>query len=280
MSKIGVSIQGHVGSFHDAAQARYFKDTPVELSHRDTFAQVFNDVTTGACEYGVVAIENSLYGSINTVYDLLLKHKPWIVGEVYLHIEHCLIAEKGVKLSEITEVHSQREALGQCEAFFESHLPHAELVETNDTAGAVKDLAQRPKRHIAAVASSVAAREYGLEIIERGIETNKQNYTRFIVIQKQKSFDAQKQNKTSIVLELAERPGVLHETLGVFAKRKINLTKIESRPLIGKAWHYLFYIDYQAGIDEPSSRDCLSELMQQGATITVLGSYRSNQDWA
>lgn len=276
MSKITVSIQGQKGSFHDAARSHYFKGATT-VNHCASFKDVFNAVSKGTSDFGVVAIENSLYGSINEVYDLLLKHKPWIIGEVYLRIEHCLIAESGVELSEIKEVHSQREALGQCQAFFEQHLPNAELVETTDTAGAVKNLSETPKRHIAAVASSAAAKEYGLEVLVRGIETNKQNYTRFIVIQKQKSFDAEQQNKTSVILELAERPGILHETLGVFAKRTINLTKIESRPLIGKAWHYLFYIDYEAGIDEPSSRDCLGELMKQGATITVLGSYQKGK---
>ena len=267
-----VAIQGQAGSYHDIARSRHFENaTSYPYA---TFEEVFKAVDSGDAEYGLIAIENSLYGSINKVYDLLLQFKPWVCGEIYLRIEHCLIARGQTPLNKITEIYSQHEALEQCQQFFKESVPQAKLIEADDTAGSVKKLENLPTS-AAAVASEQAAKIHGAVILKKGIETNKQNYTRFIVFQKQKSYETTGMNKTSIVLELPEKPGALHEILGLFAKAKINLSKLESRPIIGKAWRYMFYLDFDAGVDEPSCRDILNKLKKECLLLQVLGSYKS-----
>ncbi|HIA91949.1 TPA: ACT domain-containing protein [Candidatus Saccharibacteria bacterium] len=269
-----VAIQGQAGSYHDTAQRQFFADATIVPAM--SFSGVFDAVTNDRAEYGLIAIENSLYGSINRVYDLLLQHKPWVCGEVYLRIEHCLISKSKQDLKNITAVYSQHEALEQCREFFREHMPTVQLVETNDTAGSVAMLKDLPPT-AAAVASQAAATLHNAHIIHKGIETNKQNYTRFIVFQKQKNYDLSGQNKTSVVIELPEKAGVLHEVLGLFAKAQINLSKIESRPIVGKAWHYMFYLDFDAGVDEPTSRDVLAKLQTLTTKCIILGSYKNSR---
>lgn len=270
-----VAIQGQKGSFHHQAAVQFFGDD-VAINSCDTFKDVFQAVTTGNTDFGIVAIENSLFGSINPVYDLLLRSGCQIIGEVYLRIEHCLIGLSGADVGKITEVHSQLEALAQCEDYLDKNLPDAKRFEEHDTAASVEMIKTWGDSTKAAIASRQAAELHDMHIIAEGIETNQENYTRFVVIQKsgETPDDA---NKTSLVLttKADTKPGALYKALGAFAKRDVNLTMLQSRPLVGKAWHYLFYVDLETASSSPEFKETLSELHELGFDVTVLGSYKS-----
>jgi prephenate dehydratase len=283
MKQATVAIQGQAGSYHHIASKDYFNES-LQYIFSDTFKDVFLQVDGGNADYGIVAIENSLYGSINSVYDLLLKYKPWICGEIYLRIKHHLLGTNLASLNSIKQVHSQREAMAQCEAFLDSKLPQVTKFETQDTAGAAKYVAEMADPTIVAIASKDCTSLYGLKIMQSGIESNHHNYTRFIVIKNRSheniSLIDPSKSKTSIVLQLAERPGILHEALGSFASRQINLTKIESRPIVGKAWHYMFYVDFESSINSKSGKEALFELKKKGNKITILGTYEKGKQIA
>ncbi len=270
-----VAIQGGPGSFHALASEQYF-DGDITLVPCDTFSETFKALGKTA-DYSVVAIENSLFGSINKVYDLLLKHRAWIIGEVYLKIEQCLVGLPGARIDQIKEVHTQAEAMAQCEEYLDTRLSAAKRVEQHDTAASVAMIKLWGDVSKAAIASRAASELHDLEVLADEIETNKQNYTRFIVLAKPgvelPNATSDGQPKTSIVLSMADKPGALYHALGVFAQRNINLSKLESRPVIGKAWHYIFYLDFEAGLDNPEAKAALDELKKEGHEITVLGSY-------
>ncbi|HMS92329.1 MAG TPA: prephenate dehydratase [Candidatus Saccharibacteria bacterium] len=269
-----VAIQGLESSYHDIARKSYFSGKH-QVVHCDTFKEVFESVEHRRADFGLVAIENSLYGSINEVYDLLLKYKFWISGEIYLRINHCLLANKNAQITDIKQVHSQLPALAQCEDFLDTHLSQAERVEEHDTSASAALVAKANNIHLAAIASESAAKLYDLQILASDIESNKQNYTRFIIFSKNKTLikDA---DKTSLIVHTDNdtQAGALYRTLGVFANRNINLTKIESRPIVGKAWHYLFYLDFEIGANSAEGKEALKELEAIGAQATVLGSYK------
>ncbi|MDX1766164.1 MAG: prephenate dehydratase domain-containing protein, partial [Candidatus Saccharimonadales bacterium] len=207
--------------------------------------------------------------------DLLLKYKFWISGEYYLRIKHALIGAPGAKISQITEVHSHPVALAQCEEFLDTTLSRAERFESHDTAGSVAALATDKKPRQAAIASVAAAKLYEMAVLKEGIETNKQNYTRFIALDAKQSI-ADNSNKTSVVMEAANTPGSLYRALGVFADKDMNLSKLESRPIIGKAWHYMFYIDFEAGLEEERTNSALKILEEMDNRVQVLGSYQKH----
>ena len=268
------AIQGQEASFHDIA-ARQIYGENIDIVPCETFASTFAALSSGEADQAVVAIENSLFGSINEIYDLLLKHRFWICGEVYLRVEQCLIGLQGASLQKITEVHSHPVALAQCEDFLDKKLPQAKRFESHDTASSVVEVKQWGDPTIAAIGSAAAAKLHGLKILAREIETNKQNYTRFVVLQKNKK-SIEGTDKTSLVLVTSHQPGSLHKALGVFAKRGINLSKLQSRPIIGQAWHYMFYVDVEVG-NGTKLADSLADLKQQDCEATVLGSYKSGQ---
>lgn len=265
-----IAIQGDQASFHDIVAHDYFGDSRRVFC--DTFVGTFEALADGRADYALVAIENSLYGSITEVYDLLLKYKFSIVGEAYLRVEQCLIGFPGTKLEEIEAVYSHPVALAQCDRFLETRLPEAARHETHDTAGSVAMIAEFDNPRLAAIASRQAAELYGLDVLEASIETNKENYTRFVVLGKQPVQDG---NKTSLIVTTGHQPGALHDALGVFARRSINLSKLQSRPIIGKAWHYMFHLDVDAA--GPDVELAINELESQGCEVTVLGSYKSGQ---
>jgi len=271
-----VAIQGVQGSFHDLAAQHYFGEyTPV---CRDTFHEVFTDVSSGEADFGLVAIENSLYGSINQVYDLLLEHDDiWINGEIYLRINHCLIGLPDANIGSLQEVYSHPVALAQCEEFLDRELAAAEQHSHHDTAASVEDIKRWNDPTKAAIASEKAARLSGLKILKQNIETHHQNYTRFIVLSKNRDV-SEAAGKTSFVLTSLKndtdlRAGSLYRALGCFAKHGINLSKIESRPVIGRAWHYIFYMDFDAGLNSELAQQALDELKSLGAEVRILGSY-------
>ncbi len=269
-----VAIQGQEASFHDIA-ARQFFGEDIKIVACETFGETFAALAQGTVDQAVSSIENSLFGSINEVYDLLLKHKFWVGGEVYLRVEQCLIGLPGADLAKITEVHSHPVALAQCEDYLDKILPQAQRFESHDTAGSAADIKKWHDPAKAAIASAAAAKLHGLEVLAGEIETNKQNYTRFVVLQKNKQ-PLRNANKTSLVLITSHEPGSLYNALGAFAKQNINLSKLQSRPIIGQAWHYMFYVDVEAG-EGPKLTKALKALEQQKCEVTVLGSYKSGQ---
>ena len=232
-------------------------------------------VQDGACEYGLIPIENSLAGSIHRNFDLLLRHQLSIVGEYYLRVKHCLISLPGVSLAEIRKVISHPQALSQCEAYLRRLGVPVEAVY--DTAGSVKMMVEEGDRTQAAIASRRAAKLYQMQILAEGIEdavddSSAANFTRFLVIASQ-PVSPLENSKTSIVFSLRNLPGALFKALSVFALREIDLTKIESRPLPGTLWQYLFYIDIAGSTCEPAVSHALDNLAEFALMLRVLGSY-------
>ena len=263
-----VAFQGEPGAYSEQAVFNYFGD--VETQPSESFDVVFAEVASGACEAGLIPIENSLAGSIHQNYDLLLRHDLYIVGEYLLRVQHCLIALPDVKKSEIKKAISHPQALGQCAGYLRSLGIKPESVY--DTAGSVKMLKESGARDTAAIASRRAAELYGMQILEEGIEDNVENFTRFLAISKTEG-KPEGEAKTSIVFTLKNQPGALFKALSVFALRDIDLTKIESRPLQGKPWEYLFYIDFIGATHEDTARRALDHLSEYALTLRVLGSY-------
>jgi prephenate dehydratase len=263
-----VAFQGEPGAYSEEAAQGYFGT--VETQPCETFDDVFAAVTSGACESGLIPIENSLAGSIHQNYDLLLRHDLHIVGEYFLRVRHCLIGFPGVEVSEIRRVISHPQALGQCAGTLRGLGVKTE--PAYDTAGSVKMLKESGKRATAAIASKRAAEIYGMQVLQEGIEDNPENYTRFLSISP-RPVQPESEAKTSIVFTLKNQPGALFKALSVFALRDIDLTKIESRPLAGKPWEYLFYIDFIGAIKDESLKRALDHLGEYALMLRVLGSY-------
>jgi prephenate dehydratase len=263
-----VAFQGEPGAFSEEASFGYF-NKPETVPH-ETFDEIFAAVTAGECEYGLIPIENSLAGSIHQNYDLLLHNSLYIIGEYFLRVQHCLITFPGVIKPEIRKVISHPQALGQCAGYLRGLGVKTEPVY--DTAGSVKILKASGEYTTAAIASRKAAEIYGMEILQEGIEDDPENFTRFLVIAPLPAKPSG-ETKTSIVFILKNQPGALFKALSVFALREIDLTKIESRPLAGKPWEYLFYIDFIGSGDEDHVRKALDHLGEYALMLRVFGSY-------
>ncbi|RKY65002.1 MAG: prephenate dehydratase [Candidatus Latescibacterota bacterium] len=272
-----VAFQGELGAYSEIAARALFGD--VELSPVETFEDVFRAVNAGECDRGVVPIENSLTGSVHRNYDLLLEHPLWIVGEVKLRIVHHLIALPGVKLEDVKKAHSHPQALEQCRAFLRER--KIEPVPVYDTAGAVRILKEKKLKDSAAIASIQAARDYGMDVLVSDIAEHRENFTRFLAVGKEPAGDL-KDPKTSVVFALKNIPGALFKALSVFALRDIDLVKIESRPIRGKPWQYMFYLDFEGGMEEERCRRAVDHLGEIATFLRVLGSYdkgREVEDW-
>jgi prephenate dehydratase len=265
-----IAFQGEAGAYSEQAVFNYFGK--VDTQPCESFDVVFDAVVSNQCESALIPIENSLAGSIHQNYDLLLRHNLHIVGEHFLRVQHCLIAMPGVKKEDIKKAISHPQALGQCAGYLRSHGIKAEQVY--DTAGSVKMLKESAALDTAAIASRRAAEIYGMQILEEGIEDNPENYTRFLAIQRESTVpDASEEAKTSIVFTLKNQPGALFKALSVFALRDLDLTKIESRPLQGSPWEYLFYIDFIGAPHEEITKRALDHLGEYAVMLRVLGSY-------
>ena len=264
-----VAFQGERGAFSEDAATKLF-GRDIDLLPCARLRDVFEAVAENKVGFGVVPVENSQAGSINETYDLLLIYSLNIFAEVILKISHCLMALPGEDLTGIEIIYSHPQALAQCEEFLSGL--RAEIVPTYDTAGSAKMIAERQLKGCAAVASREAASRYALEILAPEIETNVNNYTRFLAISKRKAEPAEK-NKTSLVFAAKHVPGALYRILGTFATRNINLTKLESRPSKDRPWEYVFYTDFEGHLDSEIYQDAMKELQEQATFVKVLGSY-------
>lgn len=266
-----VAIQGETGSFmHEAAKQWYGQD--VVIKPCTTFAEVFKSLDAGDAFCAVVAIENSIHGSINEVYDLLLNHNYPIIGEINLPIKQCLITFKDIPLKYIKHVHSHHVALSQCSNFLDTYLPNAKRVMSpDDTAGSVRYIKEIGDTSRAAIASEDAAKLYNMPIYKKNIQNNDVNVTRFVVLDS----NGQQQNttKASLVLQTNHKPGALYNALGVFKKNNINLTKLQSRPIVGSLWRYMFYID--AEITKTQLLKINKLLAKQDCNVRELGTYNA-----
>ncbi len=266
---IVVAFQGELGAYSEEAASQFFGPS-IEVKPCESVDDVFKVVEKGKAQFGIVPIENSLEGSISRVYDLLLDSSLMVCGETELRIVHCLIASPETRLDRIKKVYSHPQALGQCQVYLR-HLG-VELIPTYDTAGSVKMIKERGIADGAAIASTRAATIYGMQILAREIEDNPNNFTRFFILAKQDS-PLSGNDKTSIVFSVKHRPGALYEFLRQLTSRKINLTKIESRPNRQKPWEYNFYLDFEGHREDEAAREALDNLEKTSLFVKVLGSY-------
>ncbi|MEM7658922.1 MAG: prephenate dehydratase [Bacteroidota bacterium] len=240
-----IAIQGVKGAFHELA-ARKFFGPAIELDMCETFPHLFRALKSATADYGVVAIENTVAGTILPNYALLRNTDYQIIGEVYLRIEHQLMALPGQSIEGLREVYSHPMAIQQCQAFFETY-PHIRLIEFHDTAGAAQWIQETNRTGSAAIASSLAAEHYGMEILAAGIETDKRNFTRFLIIDPHATAEVsvEQPSKASLCFNLLHKVGNLSQILLVLSSHGMNLTKIQSLPLVGREWEYFFHIDLE-----------------------------------
>lgn len=273
-----VAFQGERGAFSEEA-ARKLLGGAISVAPCPRFEDVFRSLKEARATGAVVPIENTLAGSVHENYDHLQNFELPIVAETSVRIVHNLITKMGVKFADIRRVYSHPVALNQCLNFF-SQNPAIERVPFYDTAGSVKMIMEKGLEDAAAIASAVAAQTYGARILRRSIEDDRQNFTRFFLLRRpgsaRKSADRtgdDTQWKTSLVFSMRNVPGALFRALAAFALRDLNLTKIESRPLRGKPWEYLFYLDFLGRLDSPNARNALNHLRELADSLRILGCY-------
>jgi len=269
-----VAFQGELGAFtHDAIYKLAGRRIP--LLPLASFHDVFEALQTGKAGFAAVPIENTLHGSVHENYDHLLEFNFHVIGETSLRISHQLIALPGTRWRDVRRVFSHPVALNQCRMFFRKY-PHLEAVPFYDTAGSVKMLREEQPAQAAAIASQTAAAIYGGAILRRGIEDDRRNFTRFFLLSKKNTVGKRTRApwKTSLVFSMPNTPGSLFRAMACFALRDLNLTKIESRPLRGKPWEYLFYVDFWGAITDAAVRNALANLAELTDSLKVLGCYQ------
>ncbi len=267
-----VAFQGAHYAFSEIAARKFFGDN-VDCRPCKDFETVFESVHDNTVDYGIVPVENSLTGSVHRNIDLLLEHELYIVGETSLRIVQHLIAHPGVPLEDIRVIYSHPQALEQCRKFLTS-LSKVESIASYDTAGSVKMIRDKKLVNAAAIGSKWAATDYGMAVLREEIEDIPENYTRFnILANRPVQFGAP--TKTSIVFSMKSIPGALFKSLSVFALRDIDLLKIESRPLRGKPWEYIFYLDFAGHMQEERCQNAIRHLEEITTFVRVLGSYPS-----
>lgn len=268
------AFQGELGAFSHSASQKLLGEN-VRVQPCATFHDVFEALRQDVVSHAVVPIENTLHGSVHENYDHLLKYDLPIRGETSIRISHHLIVLPGMRMRDIRQVFSHPVALSQCRKFFENNR-QLEAVPFYDTAGSVKMMREKKPDRAAAIASEPAAAIYGGVILKRNIEDDRQNFTRFFLLTKQGESSAAKSVpwKTSLVFSTPNVPGALFKAMACFALRDLNLTKIESRPLHGKPWEYLFYLDLLGRDTDTAVRNALRNLSEISEFVKILGSYR------
>lgn len=268
-----VVYQGVPGAYSEQAAADFFGEG-VDSQGLEQFEDVFLAVKEGRADYAVVPIENSSTGAIRQIYDLLTQYEFYIVGETTVKVEHCLMALPGATLDTITHVYSHEQGLFQCERYLNTH-PDWHRVPQADTAGSAQMVAQSGDRTKAAVCSARAAGLYGLEILARGINHNSENTTRFVVVSPKMEL-REGADKISTVFSVAHEAGSLHEILTIFAVQGLNIVRLESRPMPGHSWEYMFFLEFTGHLQAPEMNGIFRELMQTSEDFRVLGNFPSN----
>ncbi len=274
-----IAIQGIVGSYHDIAAHKYFKDEEIELVCCNTFEEVFRNMKQDSSILGMIAIENTIAGSLLHNYELLRESGATIIGEHKLRISHSIMCLPGEDWGTLTEVNSHPVALAQCRDFLQHH-PQLKVVETEDTAASARDIKEKALKGHAAICSKYAAELYGMKILQEGIETNKHNFTRFLAVcdpwTADEMKDRSKINKASIVFYTPHSEGSLSQVLSIFSFYHINLTKIQSLPIIGREWEYMFYVDvmFDDYLRYKQSIDAVTPLTK---SLKILGEYAEGE---
>ena len=294
MSKMRVAIQGQEGCYHEWAARQYFADADVrkeldspivdgsdiEVVCCETFQSEFEAMAADSSLLGVVAIENTIAGNLLTNHELLRNSQMQIIGEHRLHISHVLCALPGTKLSDVVEVNSHPIALLQCQAFLQSSLAQAKVVEMADTAGSAKIIKEKQLVGHAAICSEYAAQLYGMDILARGIETNKRNFTRFLILQDKFAPSLVRRadvNKASIDFCVRHQQGSLTKVLTILSFYGMNLTKIQSMPIIGREWEYRFFVDLTFN-DYVQYRNALDAIRPFATDFQILGEYKEKTE--
>lgn len=266
-----VAYQGIKGAYSELAMYEHFGKNTEAIGY-ETFEDVFEAVKKGEVNYGILPFENTIAGSVVENYDLVLKEDTSIIAEILLEIKHNLLSHKGNKLENIKKVYSHPHAIKQCKEFLKEHKLKA--IPEYDTAGSVKLVKERGNKEEAAIASELCADIYGLDILKIKVETNKNNITKFFVIVKKENIPKElKKEKTSIALKTKHYPGSLVNCLQRLSKNNINMTKLESRPIPENPWEYVFYVDFEGGLNDENVKLALSEMEAASIFIKVLGSY-------
>ncbi len=271
-AKLRVAIQGVPGAFHDIAARYFFGADRVEIVPAHTFRQLVEQVENGDADTGLMAIENTIAGSIIGNYRLLTASKLRAVGEVYLRIRQNLMALPGQRIEDLREVHSHPIAIAQCDEFFAQH-PHIRLVEMEDTALSAQRIVEQQSTGVGAIASHLAASMYGLDLLAESIETNKQNFTRFLVLERMEDVQYPAgADKVSLFFSLSHEVGSLHKVLAALSAHGANLTKIQSAPIEGRPWEYFFFVDFvnDEGADWQAAVEAIRPFTH---SLEVLGAY-------
>ena len=274
-----IAIQGVPGSYHDIAAHKYFKDEEIELICCNTFEEVFENMRKDSNVIGTVAIENTIAGSLLHNYELLRESGATIIGEHKLRISHSIMCLPDESWEDLTEVNSHPVALAQCREFLQHH-QELKVVETDDTAGSAKNIHEKQLKGHAAICSKYAASMYGMKILQEGIETNKHNFTRFLIVCDpwiaDDLKDRSKVNKANIVFSLPHNEGSLSKVLSIFSFYNINLTKIQSLPIIGREWEYMFYVDVMFN-DYLRYKQSIDAVTPLTIALKILGEYAEGE---
>jgi prephenate dehydratase len=264
-----VAFQGVAGAYSEEATRQFF-GPEVEGIPCKSLDALFPLVESRESDYAMLPVENAVAGSVTRAYELLMEHDLRIYAETILHVRHMLLVIPGTTLTDLVRVRSHPQALAQCQRYLSRHGLNTE--PGFDTAGSARDLAANPETGIAAIASALAAELYGLEILDREIQDYAFNYTRFFVLARESPPRAQR-NKTSIVFTAPHQPGALYECIGEFARRRVNLTKLESRPRLNRPWQYFFYLDFEGHCQDPECEAAIMGLLRRSSFVKLLGSY-------
>ena len=264
-----VVFQGDEGAYSQIAMKRYFGDD-VSSIHVPTFRSAMMAISEGSADYAVLPIENTTAGIVNEIYDLLAEYENYIVAEQVIRIEHCLMGVKGADISDISTVFSHPQSLMQSSRFLGDH--DWKLISMPNNAFAAKKVADEGDKSQAAIASELAAEVYGLDILEKGVNSAENNSTRFIIVTGQKVY-REDAGKISICFEVPHESGSLYNCLGHFIFNGLNISKIESRPIEGRTWEYRFFLDFDGNLSDPSVRCALTGLREEARYLRVLGNY-------
>jgi prephenate dehydratase len=268
-----VAIQGGYGAFHEIAAKHYFENEDIEIITANSFKDLFKSLKNNHADLGIMAIENSIAGSILPNYNLLQDSNMKVIGEIYLRIKQNLVAMPGVKIEDIEEVYSHPIAILQCQLFFDKY-PQIKLLDSIDTALSAKEIADKKLKKVGAICSKLAADKYGLDILADSIETNKMNYTRFLILADKIGYHKVDKNleKASLTFSLHHETGSLSKVLSILSYYGINLTKIQSMPIMGKDWEYQFYVDVTFD-DYVMYRQSLDAIRPFTSKLDIMGEY-------